>query len=236
MGTAADDHGVRLTSSPGVRIRIAAGGRKRGRLTPLHEPGLREIAHQLADRAARDAETHIAEALRPLHQTGILIADVEAPQIRQLAIDNGHLAVVAPVEPVHAAPERGDIEGNQFDALPRHTLEKGGRGVDGAHVVVDHPDANAAPDGFRQFGGKGGAGAVGMDQVVFDEDEMFRRAERGVQRAEETAALGEEDDPVVPVGDRQDRGTKTPQQAHHPPQPGSFPGRVFRGHRVPLAP
>ena len=94
------------------------------------------------------------KALRPFHSPGIFIADVEAPKIGQVAVDNGHLAVVAPVEQVYAALERGNIERNQFDALPRHALEKRGGGFDGADVVIDQPDTHAAPDCFRQSEGE----------------------------------------------------------------------------------
>src|SRR5512136_1463823 len=125
-------------------------------------------------RAARYAEADVVEAIRAWCQSGIFVADIEAPQKSKASINDDHLAVVAPVEPTQTASERGDIERNQLDTLVRHVPEIVCRGVDAADVVVNQQDPHTAPDRFCKERGESGAGLVVADNIEFDEDKAFR--------------------------------------------------------------
>jgi len=141
--------------------------------------------------------------------------------------------VVAPVEPVDPPSKRRDVEGYQFDTPLGQVFEICGGGIEAADVIVDEQYAHAAVCGRGQFSGKGRAGVVVSDDIVFEQDGALCRTQCSQQPLEKVRPVGEEHHPVMPVGDRHGMGADPRQKAQHPGEAFIVPERVSPRHTVP---
>ena len=207
--------------------------RQVGPFIALHLPDIAKTPDQLLHDTAADAEAQIAKTVSKQPVAGIFISDVETAQKCHPAVDNRHLAVIAPVEPVDSAPERRDIEGDQFDSLLGQVFEIGGGGVDTTDVIVDQQDTHTALYGRNQFCCQGRTGMVVSDDIVFQQDHAFCRTECCQQPLKKVLPIGEECHPVMPVGDRHGMRADARQKAQHPGKSFIVPERGFPRHSSP---
>ncbi len=176
-------------------------------------PGFVKDRLQFDNRLPPDTEAKIPKAQFVGDTAGILVTDIEPPQKGQRTVDNGHLAMIPFIEPVQTSLERGDIELEQLDPLFGKVFKVGGGRVETADIIVDQPDRDSALNGSSQLVRQSAPETIVMDEIVFQQDGMFRRVDGGKKRLEKLSPPMKEFDTIMTVGDRQLQRTQSAQQA-----------------------